>query len=378
MKTPSDRLAALVTDCAAAGVTRQALLLRLDRLPPALSRPHHHRLARSALAPLLRAPRAELFELPRDRLVVTWRGNADALLLEVVETLNELLADGASPSPSVQDLVTLYLLPGDGAPLLRALLPDAPAAALPESGPPLDPASLMQLETTLTHAEISRFVRRRQVWRFGPRSCSLAWEKRTLSLQELSDSLAPGLDLSAEPWLFRRLTRTLDRRMLALLGSAGELANARPFALDLNIASILSAEFLRFDQVLPPALRGQVVLAVAPADVLADATAFSFARNFARTRGYRLMLLDGPPGLLAKLSLDTLDVDLLLLPWSDALPLKAGWLLGQCEAKTLVLECGEDPAALAWGRAAGLSLFTGAVADLAADRATLGERVSAA
>ena len=40
----------LVRDCESSGVTRRALLLRMDLLPRSLSRPHHLRLARAALA----------------------------------------------------------------------------------------------------------------------------------------------------------------------------------------------------------------------------------------------------------------------------------------------------------------------------------------
>ncbi len=87
--------------------------------------------------------------------------------------------------------------------------------------------------------------------------------------------LAPGYDLQAEPWLFRRLTRTLDRRMLALLASPGELAAAGPFSVTLNIASLLGADFLRFDAALPTPLRGRVSVALNPADLVADARSFA-------------------------------------------------------------------------------------------------------
>ena len=53
--------------------------------------------------------------------------------------------------------------------------------------------------------------------------------------------------MRADPWLFRRLTRTFDRRMLALLASPEELRLAGPLGIDLNVASVLSPAFLRFD-----------------------------------------------------------------------------------------------------------------------------------
>ena len=375
MKPPVERVAALVAECAAAGVARQALLLRIDHLPPALSRPHHRRLAEAALTPLLRAPRAELFHVPGPRLVVIWRGDAEAALLDVVDALDHLLADAPVATPSLHQLVFLYDLP-DGGDLLLKALADSPHAeeACADADPPLDPASLLLLESSLAQANLARFARREAVWHLGAEAASLAWEKRTLSLAELSAELLPGHDLSGDPWLYRRLTRTLDRRMLALLAGPEELRGARPFALDLNVVSLLGPEFLKLDAALPQPLRGRVVLALHPADVVADAAAFSFARGFARARDYRLMLRDATPDLLAVLSSAALDLDYLVLPWSLDLPQRAAPLLEAAPAASLVLECGDDPAAMAWGLSVGMHLFTGP----AADRATLGERAAAA
>ena len=374
-QAPSERIAALVAECAAAGVSRQALLLRIDHLPAALSRPHHRRLAEAALTPLLRAPRAELFHLPGPRLAVIWRGDAEAALLDVVDALDHLLSDATVPAPSLHELVYLFDLPEGGDLLLKALadLPEE-ADGRPGVDPPLDPASLLLLESSLAQANLARFARREAVWHLNDAAASLAWEKRTLSLAELSAELLPGRDLAGDPWLYRRLTRTLDRRMLALLAGPDELRGARPFALDLNVVSLLGPEFLKLDAALPQPLRGRVVLGLHPADVVADAAAFAFARGFARARDYRLMLRDATPELLAVLSAAALDLDYLVLPWSLELPQQAGPLLEACPAASLVLECGDDPAAMAWGLSVGMHLFTGP----AADRATLGERAAAA
>ena len=370
-----ERLAALVAECATSGAKRQALLLRIDHLPPALSRPHHRRLAEAALTPLLRAPRAELFQLPGPRLAVVWRGDAEAALLDVVDALDHLLSDATVPAPTLRQLIFLYDLPDSGDLLLDALA-DNPQTEPPpsEQDPPLDPASLLLLEAALAQANLARFARREQVWQLDAKNAALAWERRMFSLAELSSELLPGCDLSGDPWLYRRLTRTLDRRMLALLTGPDDLRGARPFALDLNVVSVLGPEFLKLDAALPQSLRGRVVLALHPADLVADAAAFAFARGFARARGYRLMLRDAAPDLLAVLSPSALDLDYLTVPWSLDLPQQSGPLLDVCHAGSLVLECGEDPAAIEWGLSVGVTLFTGP----AADRATLGERAAAA
>jgi hypothetical protein len=369
------RLTTLIRDCERSGVARNVLLLRADRLPAGLSRPHHLRLAEEALAPLMGASRALHFHLPGPRFAVTWRGDAETILLDSLQALQLLLED-APGTPTLPELVFLYELPRQGELLLRALedAPGATEAPADRTTVPLDPDSLAALEATLAQADVARFARRQSVWRLTGPHPALAWEKRTLSVQELAASLLPGHELQAEPWLFRRLTRTLDRRMLSLLASPGELAEAGPFGLDLNVASVLSPEFLRFDAALPSVLRGRVIIALAPADIMADVASFVFARGFARARGYRLMLRHVTPDLIDMLSVDALELDHLQLRWTPGLAETPAEPVGAASPGSFVLFRANDPAALEWGMRAGIRLFQGA----AADHAALGERSHAA
>jgi hypothetical protein len=373
---PAERLTALVRDCQRSGVARQVLLVRTERLPPGLSRPHHLRLAEAALSPLLEANRALRFHLPGPQFAVTWRGDAEAALLEVLRALELLLEDAPPGTPKLEDLVFLYQLPQQAELLLEALAvaPALEPGAEPDSLPPLDIEMLATLEANLAQADVARFARRHPVWRLTEGPPSIAWERRTLSVQELTAGLLPGCDVQKDPWLFRRLTRTLDRRMLALLASPGELAGVRPFTLDLNVASVLSPEFLRFDSALPAPLRGKVIIELMPADIMADAASFVFARGFARARGYRLMLRNATPALLRVLSLEALEMDHVQLRWTAGLADAKPEAIGALSPGRLVMFRANGPAALEWGAQAGIRLFQG----VAADAAGLGERSSAA
>ena len=360
-------LQALVRDCAASGVQRSVLLLRIDLLPPRLARPHHLRLIRDALDPLLSAERARLHDLPTGRLAVSWRGPAPALLQQSMDAMEHLLGTGRIGPTAAQGLVRLFDLPRDGAALLAAAgrEEDADAAtarrqASPVAPPrlPLDAAALAAMERQLAGADMTRFARRRPVHRLDGGQVRLAWERRTLSIPELGETLAPGRNVQADAWLFRRLTRVLDSRMLALLSVPFELRGAGPFSLGLNVNSVLSPEFLRFDSVLPGSLRGHVVLEIQTADVLADPAAFAFARGFVHTRGYRLLLRGVTATLLPLLSLPAMELDFVQLRWSPELKRVAPATLRAGGAEWM-LSRADDAAAVQWGRDQGFALFEG-------------------
>lgn len=365
-----ESLADLVRSTAASGVARHALLLRTERLPSALSRPEQLKHARTALDPLTRADRAQWHDLPSGRVVVSWKGQQTQLLTQAVNGLSRVLKDFPLDAAALREVFDIYELPVQGDSLLKAAVTDLPvecAEPVPAPAPapsmrrraslhPLEPAELERLEQSLAGTDMSRFARRRPVSFFDGGIATLAWEERTLSIPELIETVAPGRDARSDVWLFRRLTRVLDRRMLSILSDVKELRGVGPFSITLNVASVLSAEFLRFDAALPAALRDRVVISFLPADIASDAGAFAFARNFARGRSYRVCLRAVSAALLPALDLVALDLDYVQLIWSPELseimdlpdPGRARWIVGQ--------PCTREAAN--WGVQRGITLFT--------------------
>jgi hypothetical protein len=358
--TEANLLAGLVRECAVAGIGRRALLLRLSRLPPTLRRPQHLRLARAAIDPLVRADRARLFSLPGDDLAVVWRGEAEAAVKAATGALVRLFEDEEIPAFAAP--WELFQLPEQAERLLSLLRPETPpaTAANARNAPGrLDIATLTALEHGLAGVDVASFVRRRRVCAAGlDGRLRVKWDQRFLSITDLAETLAPDRSVQADPWLYRRLTRTLDQRMLALLAAPQELRDAGPFSVALNTASILSPSFLRFDAALPTILRGHVVIELLPADVLGDLAAFMFARDFARERGYRLLLRDMNAELLPVFPLDRLSVDLLQMPWTEALGTE-GAADASPEAARMLLTGIDSPEALAWARERGVGFLQG-------------------
>jgi hypothetical protein len=354
-----DELAKLARDCAVSGVARRVLFAHFASLPAELRRPHHLRLLHDALEPMRGADRARFFALANGDMAVAWRGETASAASGVTAGLARLLADMETPV-DLASIVRILNLPED-----TALVNAAIAASTAVSAPPahaggstalLDSARLAHIEHDLIQVNVSRFVRRKQiVERLPDGSFALRWEKHHLAVSELIQTLSPDGASQAPPWLFRRLTRTLDQRMLALLAAPHELRDIGPFSINLNIASILSSDFLRFDEALPAVLRGRVTLDLLPADLVADPGSFLFARNFAQTRGYRTLLRGIDADLLPMFAGAHHVVDLLQIRWSDA--------LGQIDPSSLrpvaqaIVLTRATPEGIAWGTTCGIRYY---------------------
>ena len=347
----------VVRQTQAAGVARRALVLHMDRLPPQLARPHHQRLARQAVAALAGHDHAQSFELSRGRLVVVWRGQRAEEVGTAMAALTVMLTDmpqvGTVPLGQV---ISLYDLPGQAPWLLDALIEaDGNGAAARDPALGLDPALLARLEETLAKADLSQFLRWRPVIDISGAAPRLAWEERAICVPDLAACLCPGRHLDEGSWLFRRLARSIERRLLALMTGPGELAGGRAFSLCISVSAILSAAFLAFDAALPASLRGKVVLRLEEADILADTMSFCFARNYALTRGYKLLARSAGPSLLdhahAALDYTELSLNAETLARPELLP----------AAEKLVLSGVDDAAQMAWAKAQGCQRIKGAV-----------------
>ncbi|HEV7266938.1 MAG TPA: hypothetical protein VGN83_18795 [Falsiroseomonas sp.] len=357
-------LSALVRESVAADAAREVLHLRLGELALAMRRPHHRRLLRDVLEASLVAARTRIFDLPNGDLVAVSRVPAPALQEAHATLLRSL--DAASGSA-----VRQLRLPEEAARLLSAtaeslgLEPEAAAAtAALVPGQPFGSADLAAAERALASADLEPVTSAQMVCRLDPDSGAVktAWEDRRISWPALAAAVLPGRDLAAVPGLLRRLARLAEARMLAELARPAAQLGWRPIGLPLSPATLEGAAFTRFAEALPTGRRGEVVVALRPAELLADPAAALRMAPALRARGIRLALDDAAAGLLALLPPERLGLDLLRLRWDTSLPAEPPpALIGLLEAdpESVVLTGVDRPAAIAWGWEAGIRLFQG-------------------
>jgi hypothetical protein len=358
-------LAQLVRETVAAGATREVLHLRIGALGPAFSRPHHHRLLRDALEPLISAGRTRVFDLPNGDVVAV--APPPALGLEAARRALVRSLDSAAG-----DILLALRLPEEAAQLLAAtsdslgLEPPPQPAEDSARGLPFTTAALMEAEQAIAQADLGPFTLSQAVCALDPEDATarVLWEDQRIAWAALAAFLLPGVDLAAAPALASRLARTAEQRLLAELVRSQALRRWRPVGVALAPATVLSPAFGRFEAALPAGRREQVTIAFRPADLLAAPAAFRAALDAVRARGFRCALEVPSAALLATLPIAPLGLDAVLLAWSPGLPAAPAGalqaLLGGQEGVARVVLTGVDrPAGIAWGWEAGLRLFQG-------------------
>jgi hypothetical protein len=358
-------LSALVRESLTADAAREVLQLRFEGLAPALRRPQQRRQLREALLAALGVVRAQIFDLPNGDLITVARPPATSLD-EAQAALRDALPDADAAA------VTRLRLPEDAARLLTTVAEslglepgEAPRPGPPApAGSPLDSVALATAEAAMAAADLEGVTTAQAVCRINPDSGmpKPIWQDRRIAWPALTALLLPGRDLAAAPGLTRRLARVAEARLLAELSRPVAQRLWRPIGMPLAPATLEGPAFARFADMLPAGHHGETVIAIRPADVLADPGLPARLRPMLAARGFRFALDDAAPGLFALLPPARIGVDLIRLCWSPALPGAVPPALAAllAEAPERVVLTGVDrSAAIAWGWEAGLRLFQG-------------------
>ena len=236
---------------------------------------------------------------------------------------------------------------------------------------PMTPATLSEIERSLEKADLTSLMRRQPI-------CAITSDDEPpkpviqevyVSIADMQRQMMPSIDLTTDRWLFQRLTQLLDRRMLALILKHEDTAVSKYLSINLNVSSMLSPEFLRFDEDLRASARGTILLEVSIVDIFSDMAAYTFARDFVHDRNYRICI-DGVTHHTAPLvNREQLGADMVKVYWSPQMleePSQREILATAVKAagRTNIVLCRCDNVdAVNFGREIGICLFQGRYVD---------------
>lgn len=250
-----------------------------------------------------------------------------------------------------------------------AASPTRPAetAVAPPEPKRLDAVKLASLVARIKDANLASAIRRQAVCRIiGSNTPQPLFEEIYVSIHDLQRLFAPRLELGLDRWLFRALTEVLDERVLTWLAAAEALNLISKFAINLNLSTIASGEFARFEARFGSQLQGRIVIEIDKSDLLADLPRFAAVQENLRARGC-LFCIDGLTGPdLAAVDYGRFGANYYKVGWDPDFLIEDGEarvglerLAAQASADRIILSHCSVKEAVEFGRELGLGMFQG-------------------
>jgi hypothetical protein len=179
------------------------------------------------------------------------------------------------------------------------------AAAAPEIKGEIDLSMLSRIKEEVQKIDIAPMLFNQPVYYIGDEGkVQATFHEMYISVQVLEEMFCPGLSLTSRRWLFADLTEDLDTVVLRLLADPEQRAHHKGMSINVNLSSLASTKFVKFDAELPAERRQGVILEINKTDIFENMRMFRELAPFLRSRGYRI-LLDG----LSFANVEAIDFD---------------------------------------------------------------------
>lgn len=367
---------------------RSMVQVHLSALRPFNRREQHMRAAANIFEPIIKAMAGQLFTLKTGDMFFFFKNEVRGEVETAVQQVRYMFSDDplvADEAETHTTFATWLDAVGQFEEIQRIIqvLADAEERRMEEAksrmdaraalrakqkmGEPMTPEVLNRIEDALLRADLSNLVRRQF-------ACSIdenmvpeqQFSELFISIQDLRETLMPGVNLVANRWLFNHLTETLDRRMLSMLSKTDRISLSGDISFNINIRTLMSQDFLSYDDNVAANRRGAMIIELQKEDIFSDLGSYLFAREFVQSKGYRVSL-DG----LTFESMQIIDhrrlgADMLKLVWNAELIDGGENVLAQVKRmtediggdKVVLCRC-DNREAIDFGMAAGIGMYQG-------------------
>lgn len=225
---------------------------------------------------------------------------------------------------------------------------------------------LGKVQKILSVADFSSFIRRQAICAIiGKAPPQRVFDEVYVSIPDLREMLIPDVDLTSNPWLFLSLSETLDKRVLQTIGRHDDGSLLGNFSININVSTILSDDFLAFDDTVNFSMRSSIVLELQLMDIFSDINSFILAKTFAQARGYKICIDGITVDKLKYLNRTNLNCDLLKIIWHptfmDVLQEDTHFMdyVNKAERAKMILCRIDDAKAIEVGNSLGINLYQG-------------------
>jgi len=193
-------------------------------------------------------------------------------------------------------------------------------AAGAEAKPAVTLEELAKIDKALTMFDLSPFIFNQPVVNIrDDTDQNKEYFELYISIKGLQDRLSPDFDLSANKWLFNYFTSSLDQSLLRSLNHGLDFIGNESIGININLTTALSTAFLKFDERLPAAFRGKVVLEINKGDLIENLALYRELIDFAIKREYRICIDGLNEFWVTQLDFESLGCDYAKVFWSNEL-----------------------------------------------------------
>jgi len=366
---------------------RLAVRINISALMPANKRDHHIRTAINSFEGLVSDLQGQLFTLSNDDLFFVYKADSHHRVEDVGQKIKFLFGDDPlfdNQDEGEKKFIQWFDVENDYAQLLgiiQELAEEKPEEgkikarsnvraqlkARQDHGSPLTPEILGRAVKALKRTDLSNLVRRQFVCRVNKKLIpEQIFSEIYISINDLRQTMLPEINLTSNRWLFQHLTESLDRRILSMLSKSDQFSFSGDISFNVNVSTILSPEFMQFDENISAAKRGSMVLELQPLDIFSDLGAFLFAREFVREKGYRLCLDGLTHETMRMFDRVRVGADFVKVHWSPELVdggeetmERIKGMIEDAGKETVIMTRCDNREAVDYGRSVGIGMFQG-------------------
>ena len=297
--------------------------------------------------------------------------------LKMANGLKDVVPNDTTPTPSLKSMITNlnnHLTDVDITPAKKPAETTKPLydpLAIKSTIVPMGPIQLDQLERNLINMEIFQMLANQTAYVIvGDLTPQPIFVEHYISVDMVKKTLLPTYDMLADKWLFQRLTRTFDTKLLQTLPQTG-LIQGQVVSININVETVFTPEFDKFISLFRQKNTQPLILEMSLFDVISDIQKYYDARTKLTQMGCRICLDAMDIESLAILDRELLAVDFLKITWKPHYTKLLGGpkqdkitaaITAQGNMRIILSHC-DTESALKFGQAVGIHMYQGFLID---------------
>lgn len=268
----------------------------------------------------------QIFSLSNDDVLILYKGIKFSSITDVCQKIEKLLlsrTQATGPNPYKEDslysIMELSLNFVNVIRFIEGLGQDGGGeGGKHKTKPPITLEELAKIERQMAIFDLSPFMLNQPV-------VNLRSEDRNereyfelyIAVKTLEERLSPDFDITANRWLFNYFTANLDNSVLKALNYGVDFLKGQRIGLNLNLTTVMSAAFVKFDERLTAELRDNVVLEINKSDLVENEALYREVVDFASQRGYKICIDGLTPFWVTHMDLEYMAADYAKIFWSS-------------------------------------------------------------